>query len=94
MAAGAVPVVSQLACFADFVHDGRNALTFDHRAGDAAAGLAAALVRLLRDPGLRAALARAAGETARRYDYPAYTDDLLADFGQLTGPANPASSAP
>lgn len=94
MAAGAVPVVSSLACFTDFVADGENGIVFDHRATDPAAALAAALVRLLLDSTLRTRLASAARETARRYDYAAYADALLADFTQLTAPANPASSAP
>lgn len=94
MAAGAVPVVSQLACFTDFVRDGENGLVFDHTAPDAAAKLAAALGRLLADAGLRARLAAAARADARRYDYAAYAESLLADFAQLTTPAKPASSAP
>jgi glycosyltransferase involved in cell wall biosynthesis len=94
MAAGAVPVVSQLACFTDFVQDGANGLVFEHRAADAPARLAAALVRLLREPDLRRQLATAATATAQHYDYGAFADNLLADFAQLTGSAQPASSAP
>jgi glycosyltransferase involved in cell wall biosynthesis len=94
MAAGAVPVVSRLACFTDFVSDGADGLVFDHRAADPAAALAACLVRLLRDPALRQRLAAAAVTTARRYDHAAYAAAALADFRQLTGPAKPASSAP
>ena len=94
MAAGAVPVVSSLACFTDFVTDGENGLVFDHRAADPAAALAAALVRLLCDPPLRQKLAAAGRVTAHRYDYTTYADALLADFTQLTAPAGSASSAP
>lgn len=94
MAAGAVPVVSRLACFTDFVRDGENGLVFAHDAPDAAAQLATALGRLLADPNLRARLAAAARATARTYDYAAYADRLLADFVQLTAPAKPTSSAP
>lgn len=94
MAAGAVPVVSQLACFTDFVRDGRNGLVFDHAAPDAPERLAAALGRLLGEAGLRERLAAAARADARAYDYAAYAEDLLADFAQLTAPAKPASSAP
>lgn len=93
MAAGAVPVVSKLACFADFVRDGENGLVFDHRAADPAAALASVLVQLLREPQLRKTLATAAQATARRYDYTAYAEGLLADFAQLTGPTGTASSA-
>lgn len=94
MAAGAVPVVSRLACFTDFVRDGHNGLVFDHAAPDAAGQLAAALARLLVETGLRERLAAAARADTRRYDYAAYAKDLLADFAQLTGSAKPASSTP
>ena len=94
MAAGAVPVVSRLGCFTDFVHDGQNGLVFDHAAPDAATQLATTLVRLLRDPDLRRDLGQRARQDARAYDYPVYAATLLADFGQLTAPAKPASSAP
>ncbi len=94
MAAGAVPVVSALACFTDFVADENNGLVFDHRAPDASARLAMALTRLLQEPALRQKLGGAAAQTAHRYDYGTFAGDLLADFGQLTDPANPASSAP
>jgi glycosyltransferase involved in cell wall biosynthesis len=94
MAAGAVPVVSQLACFTDFVRDGENGLVFDHHAPDAAAQLAAALIRLLRDAGLRRTLASAARHDVRAYDYTHYADSLLADFATLTASAPRASSLP
>ena len=94
MAAGAVPVVSRLACFTDFVRDGQNGLVFDHAGPDAAAQLAAALGRLLGEAGLRERLAAAARADVRAYDYAAYAGNLLADFAQLTASANPASSAP
>ncbi|MDI1249710.1 MAG: glycosyltransferase family 4 protein [Lacunisphaera sp.] len=94
MAAGAVPVVSRLACFTDFVHDGENGLVFDHAAPDAAAQLAAALTRLLNDPVTRQRLADSARRDSRAYDYAIYADALLADFAQLTAPAMPASSNP
>lgn len=94
MASGAVPVVSQLACFTDFVRDGHNGLVFEHAAPDAAAQLAAALARLLGDEPLRRRLAGAARADSRAYDYATYAQNLLADFAQLTAPAKPASSAP
>ena len=93
MAAGAVPIVSRLACFTDFVRDGTNGLVFDHAAPDAAAQLAAALARLLGDAATRQRLADAARQSARTYDYATYAETLLADFAQLTTPAMPASSA-
>jgi glycosyltransferase involved in cell wall biosynthesis len=83
MAAGAVPVVSNLACFKDFVRCGENGLSFDHNAPDAANQLAAALVSLLRDPALRSRLATRAQADVRIYDYATYAETLLRDFAQL-----------
>lgn len=94
MAAGAVPVVSRLACFTDFVRDGHNGLVFDHTAPDAAARLAAALIRLLCETDTRQRLSDAARRDTQAYDYATYAEALLADFAQLTGPAKPASSTP
>ncbi len=45
MAWGAVPVVSGLACFRDFVVEGRNGYFFDHTSGLAAGALGGALER-------------------------------------------------
>jgi glycosyltransferase involved in cell wall biosynthesis len=85
MAAGAVPVVSGLECFRDFVRDGVNGAVFDHAAADAPERLAAALGRLLRDAPERARLVVAARAEAQRFDFPRFADDLLADFARLTG---------
>jgi glycosyltransferase involved in cell wall biosynthesis len=94
MAAGAVPVVSQLACFTDFVRDGQNGLVFDHRAPDASAQLAHALIRLIADPCLRQKLGAQARQDARAYDYATYAETLLADFAQLTTAGVMPSSPP
>ncbi len=83
MAAGAVPVVSKLECFSDFVRHEQNGLVFDHRSPDAAAQLATSLERLIRDVALRERLAGAAKEEARRFDYPVFAEALLADFAGL-----------
>jgi len=85
MAAGAVPVVSDLACFRDFVRDGENGLVFDHRAADAPVHLANALARLVRAADLRRRLAEQARLDVRRYDFPVFADMLLADFATLPG---------
>lgn len=83
MAAGAVPVVSQLPCFTDFVRDGVNGLVFDHRSPDAPERLAATLRELLLDPARRATMARAAAADTHRYDFPEFASRLLADFSSL-----------
>lgn len=84
MAAGAVPVVSNLACFRDFVRHGENGLVFDHQGTDAPRRFAEALVQAIRDGALRQRLAARAREDVRRYDFPAFAEALLADFATLT----------
>jgi glycosyltransferase involved in cell wall biosynthesis len=84
MAAGAVPVVSALPCFRELIRDGKNGLIFDHTAENRVARLADCLVRLLREPSLRADLAEAARQDARHYDFPTFADMLLRDFHELS----------
>lgn len=84
MAAGAAPVVSDLACFRDFVRPGMNGLTFDHHGPAASRHLADALAQLIRDPARRRALAAAAQADVQRYDFSRYTDVLIEDFIGLT----------
>jgi glycosyltransferase involved in cell wall biosynthesis len=86
MAAGAVPVVSRLDCFTDFVTDGETGLVFDHTAPDAPARLAAAMKKLLMDPVLRIHLAAAARRQTEPYDFPRFARALLADFETLARP--------
>lgn len=83
MAAGAVPVVSALPCFSDYLEPGVNGESFDHGATDSAARLAGVIANLLRDAPRRERMATAARESVRRYDLPAYADRLLADFSTL-----------
>ncbi len=83
MAAGGAPVVSDLACFRDFVRPNHNGLTFDHTAADASQRLSAALATLIRDPKRRHEYAAAAQTDVREYDYPRYADALIADFEAL-----------
>jgi glycosyltransferase involved in cell wall biosynthesis len=83
MAAGVVPVVSDLACYRDVVRDGENGFIFDHRAPAAAALLADRLGSLLADAPLRHQCSTLARDTARRFDYATVAASLLADFDQL-----------
>jgi len=83
MAAGAVPVVSQLPCFADFVHAGDSGEVFDHTATDAPDRLAHTLAQLIADAPRRARLAASARAAVQSYDFPLYAERLLADFSEL-----------
>ena len=60
MACGAVPIVSDLACFRDFITPGENGLIFNHRAADPASRLAQAILTLTSDPERRVTMAEAA----------------------------------
>lgn len=83
MAAGAVPVVSDLSCFRDFVHAGDNGMVFQQDAPDAPARLATCLSGLLRDQGRRTAMAERARASVQRFDFPRYAEHLLGHFSAL-----------
>jgi len=60
MACGTVPIVSDLACFRDFITPGVNGQVFNHRAADPPARLAEAILTLASDPERRMSMAKAA----------------------------------
>jgi glycosyltransferase involved in cell wall biosynthesis len=60
MAWGCIPVVSDLACFRDYLVSGKNGFIFDHRAKDPVQALAASLARALGPDGQSLASAAAA----------------------------------
>lgn len=76
MAAGAVPVVSHLDCFQDFVRDGENGVVFDATASDAPEVLAEKLRVLAERPAWLGEAAEKAGQTARLYDVSAVGTSL------------------
>ncbi len=84
MAAGAVPVVSDLPCFSDFVRPGETGEVFDPAGAGGAGRLATALALVLSEPARRARLAGAACAEVRRYDTSVLAASLLADFSTLT----------
>jgi glycosyltransferase involved in cell wall biosynthesis len=85
MAAGVAPIVSDLACFRDFVDPEQNAVVFDHRGEAAEANLAEAIRRLLSSADLRNRLGRSAVATAQRFSIAAVADQYLTDFATITG---------
>ena len=76
MACGAVPIVSNLACFRDFITPGVNGLVFNHRAVDAPGLLATQILELTTNYDQRAAMALAA-LAVRQSHHPA---TIAADF--------------
>ncbi|MFL6537845.1 MAG: glycosyltransferase family 4 protein [Chthoniobacterales bacterium] len=83
MTNGCAVVVSQLACFTDFIEAERNALVFDHRAIDPVKALADQLQRLINDESLAARLALAATERSRQFSVSEIAARYLRDFEQV-----------
>lgn len=82
MATGLSPVVSDLACFRDFLEEGANGLIFNHRE-NAIANLVAGLSRLINDPKYAAQMGESAARTALQYSNSAVAELFLADFQGL-----------
>lgn len=87
MAAGAVPVLSQLDCYRDIIEPGVNGLQFDQDSADAAPRLAHHFDALLGDATTRRTLAFQAQKSVERYDYQHTVTHLLHEFARLTPPS-------
>lgn len=83
MACGVVPVVSNIEAFMEYMENGVNGIVFDHHAADPAGELAAALGRLIGDPGTRMAMAAAARATSERFSASAVAAGYLEVFARL-----------
>jgi len=83
MAAGAPCIVSNLACFQDFLNDKENGLVFDYEAPAASTKLAENIAMLANDPILRTRLASAAWRTAAHFRVEEVATRYLADFDAL-----------
>jgi glycosyltransferase involved in cell wall biosynthesis len=83
MANGAVPIVSALSCFRDFITPGVNGLVFDHRSADAERLLAAQILQLARNPGQRAALSEAARGVCHTHDPEVIAAEFLRCFERM-----------
>lgn len=83
MAFGCPIVVSRLACFQEYLEEGRNGLSFDHRAADPAAELAKGLECALRSRDWLARAGEEARQTASRFSVPEIASAYLRDFEEL-----------
>ena len=83
MSQGCVSIVSDLACFRDFITDDTTGLVFDHRLPDAAGALCAQISRVAGDEALRQRLALAGYEKAREFTKEKVAAQYLADFAEL-----------
>ena len=85
MAWGCVPVVSDLACFRDYLVHQQNGYTFDHRSADPAGALAAALSLACSPAGQ--SLAPAAARVRETHALTTIADRFLQDFEALARPS-------
>lgn len=83
MAWGAVPVVSDLACFRDFIEPGSNGFSFNHRGEGAAHALARALEQAAN--GDVRAVAERATRVRETHSNAKIAAEFLADFSTLAG---------
>lgn len=83
MAWGAVPIVSNLACFKDFIRHGENGLIFDHRSSDASNNLASAIKQLIGDFEARKILAINALGVRESHSTAKIAGQFVSDFRRL-----------
>lgn len=83
MACGAVPIVSNLACFRDFITSGVNGLVFNHRAAYAPGLLATQILELANNQDQREAMAQAALAIRQSHHPATIAADFLQCFEEL-----------
>ena len=83
MAWGAVPVVSDLACFKDFITHNHNGLIFNHRTQDASEQLKQCILRLIEDDAISIRLGNEALQVRVSHSPDSIADLFLADFEKL-----------
>lgn len=93
MACGVAPIVSNLACFRDFITPGETGWCFDHRTDRPADALAEVIATATADEALRTAVAGRAAQAASAFDYRTVARSYLDDFSQMMAAAPAASTA-
>jgi glycosyltransferase involved in cell wall biosynthesis len=83
MACGAVPIVSNLDCFRDFITPDLNGMVFNHRGDDAAARLASQILMLAQDCKKRIAMSEAAVSVCQSHNPATIAAEFLRCFEQM-----------
>ena len=83
MSHGCPPLVSDLHCFRDYLHDGKNGFVFDHRATDSTERLAQQIEVCISDSQKLQQTGHSAFLTAQDYTVPRVADAFLRDFETL-----------
>jgi len=84
MARGCAALVSNLACFHDFIRDNETGFIFDHRAPDATGALRQKLENVIVDQALLSRTAEAGYRKSREYSLASVASQFLEDFNSLT----------
>ena len=85
MSAGCAVVVSDLACFHDFIADEQTGFIFNHRAADPVEALQAKLRKLSNDPALVSRVASAGRAKSAEYSIENVATQFLNDFEEVIG---------
>jgi glycosyltransferase involved in cell wall biosynthesis len=83
MGCGCAAVVSDLACFRDYLVPGVNGFVFDHRSADPVAALTQLLQRVIDDEPLRSRVAAAGHRAARDFTVDRVAERYLEDFAKV-----------
>ncbi|RRB04266.1 glycosyltransferase family 4 protein [Larkinella rosea] len=83
MAYGAVPVVSGLGCFQDFIQDDENGLYYDHTSPDQVGQLAQVLSALMNDENRLKRLSKQAVRVNTEYAIPVIAQRFMDDFRKI-----------
>jgi glycosyltransferase involved in cell wall biosynthesis len=80
MTHGCAVLVSDLACFRDFIRDGETGFIFDHRAEDPARTLRNEIEKITKDETLLACVADSGYRKSEQYSLPRVAEQFLSDF--------------
>jgi len=92
MAHGCAVLVSDLACFHDFIRDRETGFVFDHRSQSPSATLRQKIENVIRDETLLSRLAEAGYRKSAEYSLSRVADQFLSDFNSLIGNADAAGT--
>ena len=92
MTHGCAVMVSNLACFSDFVRDGQTGFVFDHRSKDPAQALREKLESVIVDPTLLARVSETGYRKSADFSIGRVADQFLHDFSSLTSQSDGAGT--
>ena len=92
MTHGCAVLVSDLACFRDFIRDGETGFVFNHRSISPVESLSEKIGSIIRDEALLARVAEAGQRKSEEYSLPRVAERFIADFSSLIQEANAGSA--